>query len=63
MGNLFPAGFLDGWVYDEKCIARAEHIAGRTLPVENIKHFPQVADALEALYNGQVKHCSLLLPT
>ncbi len=53
---ICTVGFLDGWYFDEKCIARQDHITGSVLPVENIKHFPQAADALQALYSGEVRH-------
>ncbi len=45
---------LDGWLYDEKCIARQTWITGNIMPLENIKHFPQIANAIEALNNGEV---------
>ncbi len=45
---------MDGWVFDEKCVARQKDITGHMMPVENIKHFPGVEDALEALRNDEV---------
>ena len=58
--TIILTGFMSGWVHDEKCVARQEKITGRILPIENIKHYPGVADALEALYNGEVNYCFLL---
>ncbi len=57
MEITFPvAGFLDGWVYDEKCLARLKQITGNILPVGNFEHYPQVQDALEALDRGDVSY-------
>lgn len=47
-------GFMDGWAYDEKCIARQKDILGNELPVDKIVHYLQVQDAIDSLLNGTV---------
>ncbi len=52
-------GFLDGWYMDEKCLARQSDIKGSSLPLENIKHYPDIPQAIDALKSGVVSDHSL----
>lgn len=46
-------GILDGWITDEKCLARQD-ITGSEVPVNLITHYNQVVDAAAALLSGEV---------
>ncbi|XP_066301988.1 uncharacterized protein [Branchiostoma lanceolatum] len=49
--------FLDGWVSDEKCLARQKSITGSVLPVDKIVHVTTTDEFLEQITSGQ-SHCS-----
>ncbi len=47
-------GFMDGWYMDEKCLARQTQIKGSSLPLEGIKHFHDIPEAIDAVKAGTV---------
>ncbi len=47
---------MDGWLSDEKCIARQKTIKGNIMPIDNIYHYVEFEKAIELLENGQVKY-------
>ena len=51
---MIYAGFMDGWVHDEKCIARQADIQGHILPVANIKHYSATDKYIAAVVSGEV---------
>eukprot|EP00058_Branchiostoma_floridae_P009589 XP_002595077.1 hypothetical protein BRAFLDRAFT_90187 [Branchiostoma floridae] len=46
--------FLDGWVDDEKCLARQRSITGSVLPVDKIVHVADTDKFMEQISTGQV---------
>ena len=51
---------MDGWVFDEKCIARQSDIKGNHLPLDKIVHFEVLQDAVTSVLNGSVSISSFL---
>ncbi len=45
---------MDGWLSDEKCIARQKTIKGNIMPLDKILHYVEFDKGVEALENGQV---------
>ena len=45
---------MDGWVFDEKCIARQSDIKGSHLPLDKIVHFEVLQEAVDSVLNGSV---------
>ena len=45
---------MDGWVFDEKCVARQSDIKGNHLPLDKIVHFEVLQDAVTSVLNGSV---------
>ena len=52
---------MDGWVFDEKCIARQSDIKESHLPRDKIVHFEILQDAVTSVLNGSVSISSFLL--
>ena len=53
---------MDGWVFDEKCIARQSDIKGSHLPLDKIVHFEILQDAVSSVLNGSVCISYFLIP-
>ena len=53
---------MDGWVFDEKCIARQSDIKGSHLPRDKIVHFEILQDAVTSVLNGSVCISYSLIP-
>lgn len=49
-------GFIDGWSYDEKCLARMSSITGRVLSVDRIKHYKTPEDLKAAILDNTVRN-------
>ncbi|CAH1778068.1 unnamed protein product [Owenia fusiformis] len=47
-------GFIDGWAYDEKCVAKQKSITGSTLDRANIVHVSSPTELIPMITNGKV---------
>lgn len=47
-------GFMDGWVDDEKCLARQTGITGNVLAANMIKHYETQQELVKGLITGEV---------
>ncbi len=47
---------MDGWLSDEKCIARQGDIRGNIMRVEDIFHYTEFEVGVKALEDGKVMY-------